>query len=119
MKELLKQIEALATDFGLSIKVNKEFTNDGALDKINLILAADVVTHKSPPKGYPKDKGRYADPTNYKYPIDTESHVRAAWSYINMPKNQKGYSPAQIAAIKSRIKAAGQKFGIDFNDGDK
>jgi|ERR1041384_561370 hypothetical protein len=74
------------------------------------------VSHKSPPKGYPKDKSKYADEKRFKYPIDTESRVRAAWSYINMPKNQKGYSSEELAHIKSKIKAAGKKFGIEFND---
>lgn len=62
----------------------------------------------------PKPYGdvKYADPKNGKYPIDTEEHVRAAWSYINMPKNQKGYSPEELAQIKDRIKTAAKKFGI-------
>jgi Mu-like prophage I protein len=54
----------------------------------------------------------YADTKDGKYPIDTAEHTRAAWSYINMPKNQKGYSPTELAAIKSKIKAAAKKFGI-------
>jgi hypothetical protein len=54
----------------------------------------------------------YADPKNGKYPVDTAEHVRAAWSYINMSKNQKGYSPSELAAIKDRIKTAAKKFGI-------
>lgn len=70
-----------------------------------------------------KDKAPYGDVTyadpGYRdgvrrYPINTESHVRAAWSYINMPKNQKGYTPAQVARIKGRIKSAAKKFGIDI-----
>jgi len=59
----------------------------------------------------------YADPKNHKYPINTESRVRAAWSYINMPKNQKGYTPEEVASIKAKIKAAGKKYGIEFSDG--
>lgn len=59
---------------------------------------------------------KFADPTNKKYPIDTEAHVRAAWSYINMPKNAGKYSSSEVSAIKSKIKAAGKKFGIEFND---
>lgn len=55
---------------------------------------------------------KYADPKNGKYPIDTADHVRAAWSYINMPKNQKDYSAEELAQIKGRIKAAAKKFGI-------
>lgn len=74
-----------------------------------------VVTHKSPPKGYPDSKTKYADPKNFKYPVDTEAHVRAAWSYIHMPKNRKGYTPAEVSAIEGRIKSAGKKFNIDFS----
>ena len=29
----------------------------------------------------------YADSKNGKYPLDTEAHIRAAWAYVNMPKN--------------------------------
>jgi hypothetical protein len=59
----------------------------------------------------------YADPGYQKdgkerYPIDSAAHVRSAWSYINMPKNQKDYSAAELAQIKDRIKAAAKKFGI-------
>lgn len=62
----------------------------------------------------PKPYGnvKYADPKNGKYPIDTAEHVRAAWSYINMPKNAAEYSSGELAQIKSRIKSAAKKFGI-------
>lgn len=63
---------------------------------------------------------QYADP-GYKegvkrYPIDTEEHVRAAWSYINMPKNHVGYTAEEVSAIKGRIKAAAEKLGITISD---
>ncbi len=56
----------------------------------------------------------YADPGYQKdgkkrYPIDTEEHIRAAWSYINQEKNHKGYSSDQVAKIKSRIVSAWKK----------
>lgn len=72
--------------------------------------------HGSFPKGYPTTTKEYADPGNKKYPIDSETHVRAAWSYINMPKNRKMYSSAELAAIESRIKRAAKKFKIDIED---
>jgi len=72
--------------------------------------------HKSPPKGYPKKKVQYADPKNYKYPLDTEKHVRAAWSYIHMPRNRKMYTASELAAMEAKIKRAGKKYGIDFRD---
>lgn len=48
----------------------------------------------------------YADKKNKKYPVDTEEHIRAAWSYIHMPKNQKEYSDSEVATIKSHIESA-------------
>lgn len=61
----------------------------------------------------------YADPGYqedkvHRYPIDTEEHVRAAWSYINMPKNADKYSPEQLASIKSKIESAAKKFDIQI-----
>ena len=42
----------------------------------------------------------------HRYPIHTERNIRAAWSYINMPKNQRPYTSEQVAKIKRRIIAA-------------
>lgn len=57
----------------------------------------------------------YADPKNGKYPIDTAAHAKAAWSYINMPKNAAKYpmNGVTLSDVKGRIKAACAKFGID------
>jgi hypothetical protein len=81
-----------------------------ALDKM-LMFAADKET------GNEYGNVPYADAKNKKYPVDTAAHVRAAWSYINQKKNQGGYSPAELAAIKTKIKAAAKKFDIDISDG--
>jgi hypothetical protein len=48
----------------------------------------------------------YADPTNKKYPLDTPKHIKAAWSYIHMPKNAAKYSDEDVKAIKAKIVAA-------------
>ena len=62
----------------------------------------------------------YADPKNGKYPIDTHDHAKAAWSYINMPKNAAKYplNGVSLSEVKARIKAACKKFGIDVSDDD-
>ena len=59
----------------------------------------------------------YADPKNGKYPIDTAEHARAAWSYINMPKNAAQYpmNGVTLSDVKGRIAAACKKFGIDVS----
>lgn len=58
----------------------------------------------------------YADEKNGKYPIDTKEHAKAAWSYINKEKNAAEYSSSELASVKSKIKAACKKFGIEISD---
>jgi uncharacterized protein len=60
----------------------------------------------------------YADSKNGKYPIDSKAHAKAAWSYINMPKNAAKYplNGVSLASVKARIKAACKKFGVDVSD---
>ena len=57
---------------------------------------------------------KFADPVNKKYPIDSEKHVRAAWSYINHQDNAAKYKKDEVALIKSRIVKAAKKFEIDI-----
>ena len=59
---------------------------------------------------------KFADPTNNKYPIDTEEHVRAAWSYINHKDNAAKYGKDEVGTIKGRIKRAAKKFDIEISD---
>jgi hypothetical protein len=56
----------------------------------------------------------FADAKNKKYPINTPAHIRAAWSYINKPKNAAKYDSKDLKTIKSRIIAA-WKDKIDKN----
>lgn len=58
----------------------------------------------------------YADKKNRKYLIDTHDHTKAAWSYINMPKNAAKYTADELKDIKANIKKAAKKFGIEIND---
>jgi hypothetical protein len=57
----------------------------------------------------------YADPGyrggKKRYPLDTERHIRAAWSYINVAKNAAFYTASQLSSIKARIKAAMRRIG--------
>lgn len=45
----------------------------------------------------------FADSVNKKYPIDTEEHIRAAWSYFHMPRDYEKYNDADRKVIKNRI----------------
>jgi hypothetical protein len=82
-------------------------TAEGALAKTdarpNLNASADSGGHLSEvdcaDPGYQPDGKR-------RYPIDTERHIRAAWSYINMPRNARRYTADQVKRIKATIIAA-------------
>ena len=71
-------------------------------------------------KAKPYGDVKYADPRNGKYPIDSEAHCRAAWSYINMPKNAAMYpmNGVTLSEVKDRIKAALKKYGADVSSDD-
>jgi hypothetical protein len=66
----------------------------------------------------------YADPGHQedgkaRYPVDTPEHVRAAWSYINHPKNAAKYKGGHLSSIKSKIRAAAKRHGIDIGGGSE
>jgi hypothetical protein len=71
---------------------------------------------KSPPKGYPTSRDQYADPENYKYPLDTYDHARAALGYFSHADNRSGYSPEEQKYIWRRIIAAAKRHGIELSD---
>jgi hypothetical protein len=82
-------------------------------------LLADAADGRDPKRPY--GNVEYADPGYQddkvkRYPIDTEEHVRAAWSYINKRKNAAKYTPEQLARIKARIKRAAKRFGIEISE---
>ena len=65
-----------------------------------------------PPEGYPKDPEKYADPANWKYPVHTPFHARAARRYFNKEGNRAKYSPEEQAYIDKKINEALEKFGV-------
>jgi hypothetical protein len=56
--------------------------------------------------GYQEDKKK-------RYPLDSETHIRAAWSYINQADNASLYSAGDLAKIKAKIKSAMKKIGAE------
>lgn len=85
------------------------------------VMAIEKREDVSPEEGKSKyGDVKYADPVNKKYPLDSEKHVRAAYAYLSMPKNAAKYSAADVKTMMGRIKAAGKKYGIEYEeDGDK
>lgn len=64
-----------------------------------------------PPKGYPKDQAVYADPANWRYPLHTPWHAKAARRYFDEYSNRGKYAREEQAYIDSRINQALEKFG--------
>ncbi len=48
----------------------------------------------------------FADPENEKYKLSNEEEIRAAWSYIHMPKNRKKYDAAKLKTMEGHIISA-------------
>jgi hypothetical protein len=91
--------------------------------KYRKIRKDDNVTnaHKTPPKGNPQSAAQYADPANFKYPIDA-GHIKAAVAYFNHSGAQQkgGYSPGQWASIGGKIASAANSLigkGHSFKNG--
>lgn len=85
--------------------IEKEPTEDKPEEKeIEKVAARDDADPKEGEDKYGDVK--FADEKNKKYPIDTEEHIRAAWNYINKPKNADKYDAKDIQTIKNKILAA-------------
>lgn len=65
-----------------------------------------------PREGYPKDPKHYADPENWKYPVHTPFHARAARRYFDQPENRAKYTEEERAYIDWRIGQALRRFGV-------
>src|SRR5437899_11857119 len=65
-----------------------------------------------PPQGYPKNPEKYADPANWKDPVHTPFHARAARRYFNEPRNRAKYTPEEQAYIDKKINEALERFGV-------
>jgi hypothetical protein len=98
-------------------EVKPEISED-VMEKVFELLA-DVMEADDSKKPY--GNVTYADPgyqadKKKRYPLDSEQHVKAAWSYINVAKNASKYSSAQLSRIKGKIKSAAKKYGINISE---
>jgi hypothetical protein len=116
-----KKSDLLASLIKLADHLDKVGLYDEAseIDAAILCLAKENGP-KKPPKKYRESgatsKSDYADPDNYKYPIDTEAHVRAAISYFSKPANANKYPKAKQQSIWAKIRAAAKKYKIEIGD---
>lgn len=103
--------------------VQRELLN-GAFVAVPANPEAVVLSSKADKPDKPYGDVTYADPGyqddgKARYPIDTEAHVRSAWSYVNQDSNAAKYSPDELSKVKARIRSAAKKFGIEIADESK
>ena len=81
--------------------------DDGTPESFGDVLEAELAKDAKKPYGDVDyaDPGFQADGVR-RYPLDSESHIRSAWSYIHQARNRKKYSPKQLNHIESRIRGA-------------
>jgi len=48
-------------------------------------------------------KVEFADNINNNYPIDTEEHIRAAWRYVHMGRNEAEYDREDLDILEEKI----------------
>ena len=74
--------------------------------------------HKSPPKGYPKEKGQYGDPECYRYPLNTKARCLAAWRYVHQEGN-KSILGGKFKKVESKIRSYAKKnYNLDLQVGE-
>jgi hypothetical protein len=115
--DITESVEVTLEPFTEEVVTPKSVITDDVietvLDALTEILERDskepygAVTYADP--GYQADKVK-------RYPLDTEQHVKAAWSYINMEKNAGKYTSAQLSRVKGKIKSAAKKYDVQIGE---
>jgi len=78
----------------------------------------EYLCHKSPPKGYPKEKSEYGDADCYRYPLDNKSRCMAAWRYVHHADN-KAILGNKFKKVESKIKSyAKSHYNLDLQVGE-
>jgi hypothetical protein len=110
--EITESVQVTVEPFTEDVSSDMDILVERVLDAVSGVLEADDpkkpygnVTYADP--GYQADKKK-------RYPLDSEQHVKAAWSYINVATNSSKYSSGQLARIKGKIKSAAKKYGISI-----
>jgi hypothetical protein len=107
LEDRLVAVSANGTEAAIDAAKKAIETAEGALAKSEDRKSPDA-SSTSP---IAQDAADYADPGYQpdgkpRYPVDTERHIRAAWSYINKPGNARRYTTDQLRRIRAAIIAA-------------
>lgn len=108
--------DGLPTHYTVEIEGKARTCKALTYDKLIVSAKADKKKSEEPYGDVEYADPGYQDDKKKRYPLDSEKHVRAAWSYINMPKNASKYSEGDLKKVKAAILAACKKYGIETDD---
>lgn len=106
------ELQKMVTERPLIDLISKRMDHAAVESAIQKIARRKDVDPKDGEDKYGDDADAgYADPKNKKYPLKDKGKwdfekIKAAWSYIHMPKNAAKYDAADLKTIKGRIAAA-------------
>lgn len=117
--QVLTGSPCVAGDRGLRFEGEESESRRQALAVISDLLALRLGVSRADKDGPDSDGDNdepygdveYADPGYQadkvkRYPLDTEKHIRAAWSYIHQQRNEDKYSSEDLARVVARIRSA-------------
>lgn len=99
---------------GLCAEYHKAATGEWPAEKgVESQVSTETFADKTPYGDVPYADPGYQDDGVKRYPIDTEEHIRAAWSYINQSDNAAKYTSQELRRVKARIQRAMERIGAD------
>jgi hypothetical protein len=115
--DITESVEVTLEPFTEEVETPKSALTEDVIETVLDALANILEKDSKEPYGAVAyaDPGYQADKKK-RYPLDTEQHVKAAWSYINVEKNAGKYTSPQVARIKGKIKSAAKKYGIQIGE---
>jgi hypothetical protein len=117
-EETLPEASAVPAAFRAVVPESPHVLRDGECITCLVAAATESATPISKRgSGLQGGSKAYADPgyqsdKKQRYDLSTKANAKAAWSYINMPKNAKAYSANQLKRVKARIIKALKSFGV-------
>lgn len=118
LKAIKDKIKSAAKKMGIEISDESDESSEMSIEALEGY--ADLNDEDFAAASEPYGDVEYADPgyrdNKKRYPLDSEAHCRAAWAYVNMPKNAALYTPEQLKHVRGKIITALKKYGVDVSE---
>lgn len=104
---------------GLCAEYHKAATGEWPAEKgVESVSEVETLADKTPHGDVTYADPGYQEDGVKRYPLDTEEHVRAAWSYINVADNADMYSATDLKRVRGRIERAMRRLDAELAEDD-